>query len=412
MWKIAIGCALMLLAVSEAFGGQADPLERKWDSSICDARGECVPADCASIDELIAALKPEPGESADSVVQVPGRSATFKRDTALRLFHAAYRVIKKAHTGTRDGERVDACSNDLAKLADLVHQRMEDAGLRTFGSARIVSGMTMGSVNDGSGGVGSDDGTPKPGAAIEFETRHFNSDTGGIDIDVSFVGRVGYRPALTLVEVVPTAATPAEAGGASAAASAVKGKLQSAFGWSVGTQVQAHFAALHGEAGLVGRVGQTWISNSTVFEDHGRLSSLSAPFGAGDARWFFELGAQLRVYDRRLDDAHEENGLQSPLLALAAGVRRDNRYRVESDLVKFESPTGRLFVRAEVNGFKLTKELLTTPAPGSTGNAEPRNLSFVVEHEEGLKKDSGVPSATRFMVLGDASILGLLTGKK
>ena len=117
---------------------------------------------------------------------------------------------------------------------------------------------------------------------MHWETRHFG-DVSLEPLDLSFGGRLGVEPVLTVV-------TPSDA--AEGADTTLTGTQQSAFVWAFDVNAHRQHRAINAEYGWFARTGAAMLTTvpSLVDRDRGSFVALPADNGAGKTAWFWESG--------------------------------------------------------------------------------------------------------------------------
>jgi hypothetical protein len=227
-----------------------------------------------------------------------------------------------------------------------------------------------------------------------IETRHFLDEDHSL-FDVSMGGRIGFQPALTLVQKIASSGTPTDA---------AAGKYQDAFGWATTLKVNAKADGMDSEIPLTVMFGQYILTTDTAVIDQGATRTIAIPLGDGsDAQSFWEVTAGLNFYGRSLHLVHAEKDFLHPLIGLTFGYKHDARFKqgTDSTLVRFDAPEDRLVFR-----------FLTAPFPvvmgDGTSGKKTVGLSFGIEHEWAPKGANTVPSGTRILLRGDVDLLKAL----
>jgi hypothetical protein len=177
-------------------------------------------------------------------------------------------------------------------------------------------------------------------------------------------------------------------------------KYQNALVWQLGVGTGFPLRSI-GEIGLVGRAGQALLTPQTTVVKSGDIASLGVPADAGRAaRWSFEAGARLVVFQDRFADVHEY-GVLRPLFSVEYGWRWDNRFRNQAALQPFgPRPDQRQYLRFGLSGLGVFSD------QGKTFT-----LSLAVEHEWAGFRKEGLPAGTKILVQGNVDLLNALTGK-
>ena len=245
------------------------------------------------------------------------------------------------------------------------------------------------------------DEAPTAVGTLAWQSRHFGDEEYQTR-DISFGGRIGFQPVLTLTEP----AAPAEGEEPSTELIATH---QPALVWTLGTQLNLQHRGVNAETTFFGKTGAGHLLKLPKAVDRGEDSILVLPVenGVGKTAWFWEAGLEFSMFDNRLEQLHAEKGMTSPQFQLQIAWRHDARFRATGALDGFDRPEHRLVFRLMLDAIKvLDRRRLGEPA-------KPFTFGFAVEHERSIfgGSETRVPSATRIMLRGDLNLLRALTGE-
>jgi hypothetical protein len=356
--------------------------------------------DMPSLRGCIEALRRRVLSRSDNINQDPTREAQNHR--ALIDDYRTYKLQKlwkralKPKTPDVESGQLDKAIEDLRTA---VYDKLTTHGLYVPFSGELVTGASFATAqNAASSFLGSSQSRDTSASAhIVFETRHFLDEDQSF-LDVSFGGRIGFQPALSLIQRTASTGTSQSAGMPTDAAA----KYQDAFGWSSTLKVNAKVTGMEGEIPFALTFGQYTLTTDTVVVDQGNIRTIAIPLGdASASQSFWEATVGLNFYGRSLHLVHAEKDFMHPLIGFTFGYKHDARFKQASDsLVKFDSPEERLVFR-----------FLTAPFPvimsDGAGGKKTVELSFGIEHEwmTGLNT---VPSGTRILIRGDVDLLKAL----
>jgi len=218
--------------------------------------------------------------------------------------------------------------------------------------------------------------------------------------DFSFGGTVGVYPTLVMENLTATTGSIAQPNG--------RPMFQDAFHWNIGPKVNIPLYK-HGEATAYADVGQNILVDPITSFKQGDLSLTATPVsnGVGRAAFFGEVGAQVKLFDVELIQAHlDKVSNLSPRFMIAGGFRRDNRFAKSGDLSTYNSPENRVFFRCLVSLSKILH-------PTETGDsAPPATFDFGVDYERPIGSTGpNVPGATRLIFGSGIDILKLFRPK-
>lgn len=295
-------------------------------------------------------------------------------------------------------------------IDDDVARRMDSHGLAQPFAAELASGLGFQSAGASSNltqtAAGQDSNSSSPIVHVVWESRHFGSNRRS-PIELSFAGRFGFQPALTLV-------APVSGGGAASTSAAepdpaqTRASYQEAFGWSTGTRISFPFAK-YWEISAVPRLGQMVLTDdATLIRDQGpAFIAIPINNNASNAELFWEYAGEINLFGQPHDLVHLTKGVLTPLLNITAGMRHDARFKKEGQLVAFDNPERRFFFKFLISGLMVTRT-------AATGTNETFSLSFGVEHERPWSGEQGavIPAGTRLLIRGDVNLLQALRGNR
>ena len=316
--------------------------------------------------------------------------------------HAAYKALKswvpKLKAGDPHTDEVVALRSAVDETSTSVHNGLDLRGLNQLFSAVLNAGAIVGNGRN-TGEEAASDKSTEAAAHLVWESVHFGDD-GPSRVDFSAKGRVGFLPALTLVE---DAAPPAASQDKD-----MQTAYQEAFVWDIGARVNFQIRTrTASEVSLVAKAGQTVIGTGSVLVEKGGQSRLFLPVGngAGSSEWFYESGIEYNLYGSDLDVVHGEGSVVSPLFYLGFYLRKDNRFKKEGDLATFDSPDRRGVFRFMLDALKVVDKRELGQPPRTFA------LGFGVEHEFPFGSGTKVPSGTKLVFRGDIDLLRALRGR-
>lgn len=297
----------------------------------------------------------------------------------------------------------DPSRQTLEDAKSTAHRLMERMGLRRAFSGVFVP--ALGYVTTGSQAAPSASPAPSPspspgtGASqgqpvsteseskalgyVAWESKHFGRHENAT-FDISLAGKFGFQRVFDMVvpEDSPAGATPAPT-------------FQSAFIWDLGLRANAALPGRIGEFGLLGRVGQSRLTEdfTLVKLDSANKQAAVASLATAEGRvaWYYEWGGRLMIFGKRFERAHEHNVLD-PTFLVAFGRRRDDRLRGRSELAAYTDPHERYFFQFVLNQLPVLK-----------GN-ETFKVTFAVEHEW-ARHGNSLTSGTKLMVQGHLDLV-------
>jgi hypothetical protein len=243
-------------------------------------------------------------------------------------------------------------------------------------------------------------------AYLAFESMHFGEDAQSPWGEISFDGRFGAAPAMTLVKV-----TAASGDGAMT----VSSQDALAINFGVLWNRPLRWAGPHlGELSVAGRLGTVVLNDlGQVVDINGEKVLAFAPSnGVGRPANVYDLDVEFKLYNNPIEVVHLTKEFKSPMLLVSAGFRHDTRFRADGDLVEFDSPERRLVFRVSLNAVKFFDARNAAEPP------KPVTLSFDFEmqshwHAPGATIAAPeVPTGYRFLIRGDLDILKALSGHK
>ncbi len=356
--------------------------------------------------------------------ELPEKGKNTTTPTAKGLDHILVggKTLEKA-----TGEELITAEQDFQNVRRSLHSIMDHRGLRQIFAASLVSGVVFGDVgNPGSGaktvGAASTSATPSSTASatvaassanntsatahIIWESQHFGSDSHSVDM--SFGGKFGFQPALTLVKPDTSGQQSTSQPNTTATTTEAQPAFQQAFIWNIAPRFNFHIGE-RSELTVSPTLGQIRLnSQSQIIEDGNGKGSLYIGLdnGAGKAELYYEYAAAYRIYDNPLHIIHEEQSQLAPVFDASFGFRRDDRFRRAGQLVAFDHPQNRFFFRFMVNGLKVIDRRAEAAA-----NTKPFSVDFGVEYEQHwLGPSSGIPSATKIIIRGNLDLLKALQG--
>lgn len=321
--------------------------------------------------------------------------ASPSRDTNQKLIgiRVNYKKLKKwgSYRGLLKGDsaRIGA-KKALEDLGTQIDGALKSRDLFSQFAATLITGPTF-TESQGSGSNG-ESKTLALGTVV-WESRHFGDETLA-PIDVSFGGRVGIQPVLTMV-------APEDDLGD------VSGAHQAALVWTMGVNLHKQHRGINAETGVFGRTGAAQLTAVPSVIDRGDGSVLSLPVnnGTGKAAWLWEGGVEFKMFDTRLAQVHAEKGTISPQFHASVSWKHDARFRGEGMLASYNRPQHRLVFRMMIDAI----QVLDRRAFGQ--EAKSFTFGFAVEHERSLSSSGQVvPSATRYLIRGNLNLLKGLAG--
>jgi hypothetical protein len=245
-------------------------------------------------------------------------------------------------------------------------------------------------------------------ADVAFESEHYgwnhlnaNGDHRPHQPEFSFGGSVGLYPSVVMENLTVESGTLTNPSN--------RPMFQDALHWNLGPHIDIPLFA-KGEANAYVDMGQNILVDSVTSFKQGDLTVTATPVsnGVGRSAFFGEFGAQLKLLDVDITQAHtDKTSALLPKFFLSGGYRRDNRFAQSGDLAKFDSPQDRVF-------FKFLVSLSKIFNPDTTGKAAaPASFDFGVDYERPITSgSSSIPGATRVIVSADLDIMKLFRPAK
>jgi hypothetical protein len=338
--------------------------------------------------------------------------------TELHRIYLAYLNINR-WIGVERNPKDDTSMKTAIEAASLglsqeLHERLSDHGLLKTFSAELVLGFAFTSVGGQIGlapdvkNVSSeivDNQAQQPTGYIRWETLHFMAeDQKGFRPDFSFDGSLGFRPALSMIQI--TDPTQKDAAGNPVVISPLA-TFQQSFAWDVGVGANFKVNSLSEVTGFA-RKGQTILTNIETLIGSGKQSTIGTPVAnnVGRAEGTVEFGIKGSVFGESLEIRHVDTSVLTPMLRGAVGLRFDSRFKNQGALSSFYRPEWRTFFSFVVDALQVAKR-------GSTDS--PFSVTMQVDYETATFRRSNspvVPTGTRVFISATTDILKLFQQDK
>lgn len=357
---------------------------------------EALTGGARSLEDIVAfvnKLSREELEKRLPLLEGMGFSATVSAEAlrrhAIRL-HEQYRYVKEHMSGLPRDERNAA----LRVPAELVHEVMARLGVYDSIAGAIDVGVSWAEFGD-------DRVLParltryeaQGRGLLRWESVHIGDDSPLLRfIDGSIAGTFGFAPVATLVRFAEPRDTTDP--------TTLMATYFQGLTWNLTGRTNFQMAKRM-EPALVGAYGHTWLLSDTdaIPQSQGSPRIVArARNGSGRLARVWELGGELRMFDSELDIAHHEKSYLNPSLAIAVGLRSDQRFRPGQELEAFPVVApARWFLRTTVN-----LNRLQTRAVGQQPKTS--SIQFGIDFEAPRDSDR-LPAAIRFFLGGDLAVM-------
>ena len=256
------------------------------------------PADLAGAPNGYALIGACASDLAKKVTTLNEPDATMQNRALIRI-RVNYKTLQRwvgFGRGTATGSGRETALKAVRDLDEVLADALKARKLFAQFSATLMTGPSFTDTKKDDKG---DDKTKILAlGVVHWETRHFG-DVSLEPLDLSFGGRLGVEPVLTVV-------TPSDA--AEGADTTLTGTQQSAFVWAFDVNAHRQHRAINAEYGWFARTGAAMLTTvpSLVDRDRGSFVALPADNGAGKTAWFWESGLQFTMFDNRLAQVHAE----------------------------------------------------------------------------------------------------------
>jgi hypothetical protein len=368
-----------------------DPFYRSSPERDLDESEYAVIRDCANSLRTAALAEGEKPGSAETTANLITIRVNYKRLSKWGRYASITR--KEPNRG--------AAKEALSGLDTALQRALRAHSLFPQFSATLVLGPSFSTTNSSTGAGDAAKAKTMALGTVLWESRHFGDESIKV-VDVSFGGRVGMQPVLTLVERQSDE-------GEEPAAAPILATHQTAFVWTFGVHVNKQLSPINAETGTFVRSGSALLTATPSLVEQGPIAFVGIPAdnGASDNAWFWEVGYEFKMFDTPLAQIHAERGTTRPQFHFSLAWRNDQRFNGGGRLADFDRPEQRMV-------FRLLIDALQVLDRRSFGEEQRTfTFGFSVEHERSFHRSGPtVPSGTRYMVRGDVNLLKSFTGQK